>query len=96
MSGSDSDSSEGTTTDTQTGELDAAYKLQLAVLDYLLVNGQKDPSLLVCLFLIVSICAKLVVLTDNWMSLLIAVNLKQLVIGILLNCCFHRMPEVST
>ena len=78
MSGSDSDSSEGTTTDTQTGELDAAYKLQLAVLDYLLVNGQKDPSLLVCLFLIGSISAKLVVLTDNWMSLLIAVNLKQL------------------
>ena len=91
MSGSDSDSSEGTTTDTQTGELDAAYKLQLAVLDYLLVNGQKDPSLLVCLFLIVSICAKLVVLTDNWMSLLIAVNLKQLVICILLaNYCFSQ------
>lgn len=47
MNEDDSDSSRGTANNTQTGETDVAHQLQMAVLDYLLVNGQKDPSLLV-------------------------------------------------
>lgn len=47
MNEEDSDTSDETTP-TNKEESDVIHKLQMASLDYLLVNGMKDPALLVC------------------------------------------------
>jgi len=47
MGNSESSDGEQAAAASNLGEADAVQKFQLALLDYLLVNGQKDPSLLV-------------------------------------------------
>jgi len=47
MGNSESSDGEQAAATSNLGEADAVQKFQLALLDYLLVNGQKDPSLLV-------------------------------------------------